>query len=516
MITDKVCAAIRRHQMLSPGCHVVVGVSGGADSTALLHLLHTLSQSAALEMAPFSLSAAHLNHGIRGWEADRDEDFVRELCREWGIPLQVEHADIPALCRQTGEGLEECARRIRYDFLQRCAQGGKIATAHTATDNVETFFMHVLRGSALRGLGGIPPVRDNIVRPLLDCSREEVEEHCRQAGLSYVNDSTNATDDCLRNRIRHHLLPVLEQLEPGVSGRMGRMMEHLRQDEAHLAAQAENELACLSLRIPDSDGIVSANTGTEPIKIETDFSPDLTTGEQNVGLSPNADAGFLVTKLEAQSPIIEKSALGLRVEKLRWLTPALRSRILLLYARQVSPERIESRHIDALETLVWQGGAATLPGGVRLVCRDGLLYPQQAAFPPVAAEWQILLEPGMHSLPNGRYRFSILSPEEGARDAKIYKLLLNHAIDYDKIWGKAVVRTRRPGDAVSLPGRPRKSLKKLLSESHVPIQQRTSLLILADEAGVIFAEGFGPDSRCAPDSNTTRLLLIERLEDAHA
>ena len=119
MITDKVCAAIRRHQMLTPGCHVVVAVSGGADSTALLHLLHTLSQSAISDMAPFSLSAAHLNHGIRGKEADRDETFVRELCLEWGIPLQVEHADIPALCRQTGEGLEECARRVRYDFLQR-------------------------------------------------------------------------------------------------------------------------------------------------------------------------------------------------------------------------------------------------------------------------------------------------------------------------------------------------------------------------------------------------------------
>lgn len=460
MMTDKVRVTLSRYSMLSDGCHVTVALSGGADSTALLHILHTMRVSPAPGETVFTLSAAHLHHGIRGEEADRDETFVRALCQKWDIPLRVEHADIPALCRQSGEGLEECARRVRYDFLQRCARGGIIATAHTATDNTETVLMHLLRGSALRGLCGIPPVRDNIVRPLLDCSREEVEEYCGQMGLCYVTDSTNQTDDCLRNRIRHHLLPMLEELEPGMSGRIGRMIERLRQDEECLSSQAQQIYTVL--RTAEADD----------------------------------------TKLSAQALLA--------------LSPALRSRVLMAYAASLTTGRMESRHIDALEELLVHGGAVTLPGGVCIACKDGILRPGvEASFLP-AQHWKKPLTTGFLSLPTGRYRCSSIPLEDRGQKEKIYKLLLNRSIDYDKIWGKAFVRTRLPGDSITLPGRPRKSLKKLFNEAHLPLEQRASCLIVEDEGGLVFIEGFGCDERCAPDRETKRLLCIEKLEDTNA
>ena len=463
MMTGKVSATIERYHMLTDGCHVTVAVSGGADSIAMLHILHRMSTMPIPGGPRFTLSAAHLNHGIRGDEAKRDEAFVRRICQQWGVELTVGHADIPSLSRQTGEGVEECARRVRYEFLRRCAGDGRIATAHTQNDNVETFLMHMLRGSALRGLGGIPPVRDGIVRPLLNCTRQEVEEYCRQAGLSYVTDSTNLLDDCYRNRIRHRLIPVLESLEPGAVGRIGRMMERLRQDEECLSAlsrQTQNEMG-----------------------------------------RAHGAAG---------------ESLSLPTDALLALPRALRSRVLLSFAQAVCTGRLESRHIDAIEDLLSSGGAYTLPNGARVVCRDGRLFPEPS--PPASAppDWQLWLTQGEMALPIGRYRFTMVSQDAAQEGAKIYNLLLNQCIDYDKITGKVAVRTRRPGDGIALPRRPYKSLKKLFNESKLPLSERGSRLILADEAGVLFVEGFGPDRRCAPDCHTQRLLCIEKQEDAHA
>lgn len=466
MLIDQANKAIAQYDMIPPGCRVVAAVSGGADSTALLHFLHALQQE-----RPFFLSAAHFHHGIRGEEADRDEDFVRQLCLRWDLPLQVGRADVPALCRESGEGLEECARRVRYAFLADCAQGGRIATAHTMTDNVETFFIRLLRGSGLKGLGGIPPVRGNILRPLIFCSRADVEEYCAEQGLDYVTDSTNLTDDCLRNRVRHRLLPVLSQLEEGAEETLSRTMIQLRQDEECLSRQAEQ--TAVSAAVPEE---------------------------------------------------------GLSASELLSLPDALRARVLLRFAGQCSAGRMDAKHVEMLNRLLVQGGAAVLPGGVRVACRDGRLYRDPFETAPSQPDWEAPLSLGICDLPNGRYRFTLVSrgdvflengPDGSGRflpgqNEKIYNLLLYPCIDYDKIRGKVALRTRRPGDAMTLPRRPRKSLKKLWNESAVPARERASRLVLADEEGVIFAEGFGPDQRCAPDDATKRILRIEKLEEFHA
>ena len=551
MMIDKVGATIERYRMLHNGCPVTAAVSGGADSIAMLHILHRMSAYPLPGGPRFSLSAAHLNHGIRGQEADRDEAFVRSICQSWGIPLTVERANIPALCRHTGEGIEECARRVRYDFLRRCAGDGRIATAHTQTDNVETFLMHMLRGSALRGLGGIPPVRDNIVRPLLDCSREEIERYCLQERLSYVTDSTNLLDDCLRNRIRHRLLPLLEDLEPGAVRQIGRMMAHLRQDEDCLCALSKQiciELGDQSLHrtlaspsllphsceeIPLVNASVTENAcviGDADLAVHTKDHTSVVNQPQFIDDTTVIQAG------DARPFLVDLSAIGqqdrktgsdanggvragdgaLSAASLLTLPRALRSRILLFFAQNHSAGRIESRHVDALEELLSGGGAYTLPGEVRIVCRDGMLLAENIPPADQSQDWKFPLIEGDMSLPIGRYEFTLLSNIPADGKPKIYNLLLNQCIDYGKIAGKVVVRNRRPGDHIALPGRPRKSLKKLFNESHLPLFERRSRLILADEAGVLFVEGFGPDQRCAPGCHTQRLLRIEKREDAHA
>ena len=180
---DKFLAAVREYQMLSPGDTVAAAVSGGADSMCLLSLLCDCAEELGIRV-----HAVHVHHGIRGAEADRDEAFVRTFCEDLEVPLTVFHVDVPAEAARTGESTELCARRLRYAMFDQLA-ADKIATAHTASDAVETLLMNLSRGSGLTGLCSIPKVRGRIVRPLIGFFREETESYCREAGVPFVTDS---------------------------------------------------------------------------------------------------------------------------------------------------------------------------------------------------------------------------------------------------------------------------------------------------------------------------------------
>ena len=236
---DTVRRTIDRFRMLSPGSHVVVALSGGADSVALLHSLYSLKEIYQLE-----LSAAHLNHGIRGVEAQRDEQFCKILCEKYNLPLYTAFADIPALARQQKIGEELCGRNERYRwFAALSAQlHAQVATAHTASDNAETLLLHLTRGMSLSGAAGIPPVRGNIIRPLLFCTREEIEAYCADHGLPYVTDSTNLSDDYTRNKIRHQVIPALKAINPAMEQAVSRFCESAAAADAYLQAQAEQLL----------------------------------------------------------------------------------------------------------------------------------------------------------------------------------------------------------------------------------------------------------------------------------
>lgn len=220
---NKLLTFIRCYHMLQPGDRVVCAVSGGADSMALLFAMYLLSDKLSV-----CVEAAHFNHHLRGEESDRDEAFVKSFCEGYGIPFYSGSGTVtPGV-----KGLEAAARDARYAFLKSLP--GKIATAHTANDNAETVLMHMVRGTGLKGLGGITPVTDKLIRPMLRITRQEVLAFLAEYGVAYVDDSSNQTDRFLRNRIRHHVVPLLEQENPRLAENLSAMALRLREDEAVL------------------------------------------------------------------------------------------------------------------------------------------------------------------------------------------------------------------------------------------------------------------------------------------
>lgn len=254
---------IREQDLIPPGATVLCAVSGGADSVAMLHILYRLR-----DRLGFNLAAAHYNHRLRGAESDRDqrfvEQFVRLCCGEHrrsdgmilpAVPLYTGSGDVAGQARLRGTGIEETARDMRYTFLRQAAEeagADRIATAHTANDNVETILFHLARGSGLRGLGGILPRREEIIRPLLTVTRREVEEYLFHHCLPHMEDSSNQNDDYTRNRIRHQVLPVLEEVSPGFAARLADTAALLRADEACLTGLAR-ELA--GRAVPEQGGL---------------------------------------------------------------------------------------------------------------------------------------------------------------------------------------------------------------------------------------------------------------------
>lgn len=217
---NKLKSFIRQYSLILPGDRIIAAVSGGADSVALLFALYLLKDELSIDLA-----AAHFNHHLRGEESDRDADFVREFCRGYGIAL---YEGGEKVC--PGEkGLEAAARDARYAFLRSLP--GKVATAHTADDNAETVLLHLIRGTGLKGLGAIAPVNGNVIRPMLTVTRAEVEDFLREYHLPHVEDGSNETDAFLRNRVRHHIMPLLREENPRIAGNLSAMALRLREDE---------------------------------------------------------------------------------------------------------------------------------------------------------------------------------------------------------------------------------------------------------------------------------------------
>ena len=222
---NKLRAFVREQDLIHPGDTVVCAVSGGADSLALLWAMYLLKEEWELDLA-----AVHFNHHLRAAESDEDEQFVRDFCAGYGIPLHVGSARVVA-----GEkGLEAAARDARYAYFATIP--GQIATAHTADDNAETVLMHLVRGTGLKGLGGIAPRRDRLIRPLLSVTRQEVLDFLEEYAIPHREDSTNSTDFCLRNRIRHHVVPALKDENPRFSENLSATALRLRLDEEALSA----------------------------------------------------------------------------------------------------------------------------------------------------------------------------------------------------------------------------------------------------------------------------------------
>lgn len=409
---------------------IAIGLSGGADSTLLTHLL-------LQKYGVARIRCVHVHHGIRGAEADRDEGFVRAFCAARGVPLMVFHRDVPALAVESGEGIEACARRVRYACLEEAAPAAEdcIATAHNAGDNAETVLLNLARGMGPKGAGGIPARRGKIRRPLLGVSRAEVEFLCAFYGLAFVQDSTNEDDAYTRNRIRHRVLPELKAVNPQLTEAVLHFTESMAIENDYMRIQALDLLS--RARVPG----------------------------------------------------------GLSLSVLREAHPAVLRRMLEIYLPPLG--RLSYEHFLRAVSCVMNGGGLTLPGGAQLWARQDTLtvtFAQPEAFCiPVAGEKTVL--------PDGRILLvSKKFIKNGEKRRNVHNLLFKNHLDYDRITGVPVVRTRRAGDRFSPAGRGvTKPVKKLFNEMRIPAALRDRVLLLELEGRIIWIDGIGAAEGFAAD-----------------
>lgn len=446
-LTEKVYAFTDKNRLFTAPATVVVGVSGGADSMALLHVLHTW------RVDGLRVIAVHIHHGLRGEEADRDEALVRAYCAERGIDCVVKRADVCALAKQWNIGTEEAGRRVRYDaFARVCREESAdvIATAHNANDVAETVLMHILRGSGIGGLCGIPAKRGQIVRPLLDCTRAEIEAYCAENGIPTIVDSTNADPVYTRNRVRHQLLPLLRELNPSVESALLRLRASASQDECFFTALAEQALDDARL----ADGAVNRT-------------------------------------LFLQQP------------------PSVRVRMWKLLLAQCGCGSYTERHIDALEGILSVNrGTVYLPDGCRVcVSADQIkgfanhCRTQPLCIPVDSLPMRFILDDREHVLQSA-------TREEIVSLQNVHKKFFNYAIDCDRIQGSLTVRSRRDGDRFHPAGRRvGKTLKSLFQELRIPTYDRDTYPLLCDEKGIVLMPGVACDSRVCPDDSTKHFLV---------
>ena len=455
VLEKKAAADAERFGMFRKGTHVAAGISGGADSTALLHLLCASKTFAPLELR---VTVCHVNHNLRGEESNRDERFVRELCERLGAEFRLLSIDAAALAERLGGSVEEVSRRERYRFFEETAQtlGGDavIATAHTLDDSLETFFINLARGSGLAGLAGIPPVRGSVVRPLISCTRREVEEYCAANGLNYVTDSTNLSDDYTRNRVRHNIVPALREIFPELDSSFARAAGLLLSDACFISEETEKLL-------------------------------------RDARRSEGLDAGTL-----------------------NGAHPALRGRALLRLLGEAGAQQSEKKVRELERVLSGELNAAEPVRNVYFTLKDGLLLKEEKNEPEPYFEQEFEPLNGEEKRLNSLYRACVrLIDAEGYKNLKkVNSKLYYNCIDYDKISKHIKLRQRLPGDKMTVSGGT-KSLKKLLNEKGVPPRLRDRIPCAADESGVFWVFGAGCAKRAMVDENSKNICVFEILED---
>lgn len=434
---DKIEKTIVKYNMLNcTGERILAGLSGGADSVSLVLVLKKLG---------YDVYAIHINHNLRGEESMRDERFCEDFCKNHNISYAQKSVDVMKYCNENGLSVETGAREIRYKIFDEYAKGCKIATAHNADDCLETALFNLSRGTGIKGICGIPAVRDNIIRPLIEVSRAEIEEFLISENQSYVVDSSNLSNDYSRNKIRHGAVAVLREINSGLVNNYLRLRENLEADNDYLANQS--------------------NQIFQNIKV---------------------DGGYEIFKLAD-------------------IHKAIKNRI---YCEILNENNIEvsQTKVETLENLRIASGKVNISNNHYVICQNGFLSFIKKAEPveeiriPITInnkylffDRQILLEMKENSIHGNNINSFFTIP----------------VMDCDKIKGGIYLRNRRAGDKIKLAGRGfTSSVKKLLNEN-ILVEKRDKLAFLEDEEGLIFVEGFGPAQRVCCDAQTKSVIEIK-------
>lgn len=449
--------------MIREGEATVVGVSGGADSVALLCVLCELAPQWGL-----TLTIAHLHHGIRGAEADADAEFVRALAAELRLPHVADRVSVPAIVRAEGGSTEDIARRERYAFLGRAAASAGaavIALGHTADDNAETVIHRILRGTGIRGLGGIPPTRPlarashvRVVRPLIETSRREIVTYLESIGRPFRTDSTNLDRAYLRNRIRLDLLPLLERdYAPDARDSLNRLAAAAR-NHYNVVEELARDLAARAVR---TDGGVAIDC----------------------------------TVLRAANPELQVEAVRLALEDAG--------------VSELSYE--QSREL--LTVIVADTGREmSLPGGYLLRAEYGLLrvVSPRSAIREAPGEVELPV-PGQAEFMGRTFSASIVDIRPGVlADFLARKTVCQEMVDLDTLSLPLTIRTRRPGDRFHPLGSPGScKLQDFFVDAKVPAWRRDRVPIVCDRAGIVWIAGHRIDHRVRMTDGTRAAVLLE-------
>ena len=478
---ERVDRFIQEHQMIEAGRKVLAGYSGGPDSTCLLLILHDLAV-----LRGFDVEALHVNHGLRGSEADEDEEFCRDFCSQLGIPFSAVRRDIPKEATRDALSMEMAGRKARYEELRRRkAEIGAdyIVTAHHRDDSAETVLLNLFRGSGLRGLRGIVPVSGDLRRPMLCLSSEEILSVLEEEGIPYRIDSTNEDDEYRRNRIRHHILTyATQEIHPAAARNILRAAEHIAMADAYLEREAD--------RLYQRSVEWSETPAAEPIVWQE-----------------IRQAGLPETVRNSASVLI-------REEEIAGADPLPVAYLLRRVLREMGLlQDVEEVHLNALLELFAKpaGKRLDLPGERQaLRTKEGLrisLEPEEEEEQETLEEQEIVLNiPGVTTFPGGRIEASL--EENPFRTEKVPDHVYTKWIDYDKIEHCLVLRHRREGDYLEAAPGVRKKLRRYLIDEKVPTGQRDRLLLIADGDHIVWIPGYRLSGGVRIDEDTRQVLKI--------
>lgn len=446
---DKVLNYIKQYSMIKNEDKIVVGFSGGPDSTALLHILIQLKN-----IFDIQVFAVHINHMIRDEEAFRDEEFSREFCKKFNIPFYSFRIDVLTLAKDKGLSSEEAGRLVRYECFEKVLKevgGNKIALAHNKNDQAETMIMKFLRGAGLKGISGIKPVRGNIIRPLLVCSREEIEDYCKKNNLNPVIDSTNKEAIYLRNKIRLELIPYIkENINENIIDNLFKASEILRDED-------------------------------EYIEMETIKAYELVKANEGISISR-----FKEFHIAIQRRIIRKMIKDVKGDL----------------------NAIENIHVDDCLKLIEKGETGkkiNLPQKlIAEISYDNFYVKKEREKKDF--EYKIII-PGTVNIKELNLKISsdLIKNEGTLKDNAFIKYF-----DYDKIKGELVVRNRKEGDFIYPKGlNGKKKIKDLFIDNKIPKDKRDEIPLVALGKEILWVYNIRDTKNYKIDENTKNVLKIK-------
>lgn len=455
MLLTRIKETIRKYALLNSGDRVLVAVSGGPDSVCLLGVLQALAKNLDL-----MLHIAHLDHMFRGKESADEALFVSELAKKFSIPATIGKVDVPAYCLERGLSSQEGAREVRYDFLQRTAMSidaVRIATGHTANDQAETFLMRLMRGAGASGLSAIPPARENIIRPLIDITREEVLDYLNETGLDFVTDPSNTKPVYTRNRIRMEVLPVLERFNPRIVATLAAEAGQLRDEDEAV------EGYCASL----ADSILVQKENTVFVK-RNDFNT---------------------------------------------LPPAFRRRLLKRASDLAGVESAALSRIQIDEAIAFMAAARTgrtmgLPHGLNI----GREYDRFVISAQTGTEdfSEVIMIPGVTAISEIRTVIDTRIADRLLEELEDSNYVWQAQFNYDKIGPVLTLRSRHPGDwfCPTGMGGKRKKIQDYFVNEKVPRRKRDLVPLLCSGEDILWVVGMRTDERFLANEETKNVLVV--------